>query len=206
MRELYLLRHAQSQANRERILASRLPYGLTPEGREDAQRIAEELSAQLSIGRIYSSPLRRARETAEPFERACSIEAIIDERLSEQELGIYTGMGYDQVKTMKGYEKEVANRWEWVPEGGESYEMIARRVSSFFRMLEEQKECSPVLVVTHAVTLRVIRGLLEDSLPAYPLGFPNNGQIWKTSFDHVGKRHEFQTLSLGRSASFVHLP
>ena len=68
MKTLYFIRHAESEANLGRILASQLPYSLTDAGRVDAHQIARELTEQASLDRIISSPLVRAVETAQFFE------------------------------------------------------------------------------------------------------------------------------------------
>ncbi|MDC7241319.1 MAG: histidine phosphatase family protein, partial [Spirochaetales bacterium] len=95
---------------------------------------------------------------------------------------------------------------DWIPEGGgESYAMIADRVKSFFSSFDPEDDRN-VLVVTHAVTFRLIRAVLENTLPLYPESFPNNGEIWKVDFRGVGKRHEIESLLLGNSRDFIHNP
>jgi len=206
MKKLYLIRHAQSQANSQRILASRLPYPLTKEGKEDAERIARELKEITRINRIMTSPLVRAVETAQAFSNQFGLPLEEDIRLAEQELGDYSGMSYDEVKTADRYEPDPLNRWNWIPQGGgESYEMIAQRLLAFFQDLERAPEGN-ILIVTHAVCFRLIRGILENTLPRYPKAFPNNGEIWNVDFDSVGKEHKITSLLLGKSASFVHNP
>ena len=206
MGQLYLIRHAQSEANKQRIMASRLPFPLTAEGIADAELIAEELGEKVSIDRIISSPLIRATQTAEAFAKRFGLDVEEDERISEQNLGRYSGMSYDQVKEEKQYETVTAKRWDWVPEGGgESYGMIAERVKSFFSEMDPGSK-EAVLIVTHAVTFRLIRAVLEDSLPLYPNGFPNNGEIWKVDFKGLGKKHGIESIMLGNSSNFVHNP
>ena len=97
MNYLYFIRHAESEANKKRILASRLPFPLTEEGKEDARRIAGELKERVPISRIISSPLLRAKQTAEAFSEAYGVPISLDEKLSEQDLGTFAGMSYDEV-------------------------------------------------------------------------------------------------------------
>ncbi|MDA3956804.1 histidine phosphatase family protein [Oceanispirochaeta sp.] len=203
---LYLIRHAQSEANSQRIMASRLPFGLTESGKTDADLIAAQLSEKVSIQRIISSPLIRARETAESFSRVFAVLCEEDDRISEQDLGIYSGMTYDQVKKEPQYEMNTEKRWNWVPAGGgESYEMIAKRVQSFFASLNTESR-ENILIVTHAVTFRLIRAVLENTLPLYPSSFPNNGEIWKIDYKGLGQVHPIESLLLGNSRDFVHNP
>lgn len=207
MKTLYLIRHAESEANKQRILASRRPFPLTEEGKKDAELIARELKDIVTIDKIISSPLIRAKETAQEFSHVYNLPIEEEERIIEQELGIYSGMTYDQVKEEKKYETDTQKRWNWIPSGGgESYEMIGKRILSFFKSLESVEEGKNILIVTHAVSFRLIRAVLENTLPSYPSHFPNNGEIWKVKFTSVGQFHEIESIFLGNSKKFVHNP
>jgi len=212
MNYLYFIRHAESEANKKRILASWLPFPLTDEGREDARRIAAELKETVPINRIISSPLLRAMQTAEAFSTVYGQTVQTDERLSEQNQGRYSGMSYDVVKLEAEYEADPLQRWDWVPRGnGESYEMVAERVDSFLNSMEietDEKENSDrhTLIVTHAVVFRLLRAVLENTLPYYPKDFPNNGEIWKVEFHKVGFQHRIESILLGNSRQFIHNP
>ena len=206
MTTLYFIRHAQSEANKNRIMASRQAFPLTKEGKADADLIASELKDIVSIHRIISSPLIRAKQTAESFAKAYGLPLEEDERISEHELGKFSGMTYDEVKEYDDYETETQKRWDWIPEGGESYKMISDRVRSFFSDLEKNQEDKNILIVTHAVTFRLIKAVLENTLPNYPSRFPNNGEIWKVKFSGLGKVHTIESLMLGNSREFEHNP
>ncbi len=212
MNYLYFIRHAESEANKKRILASRLPFPLTDEGREDARRIAAELKELVRINRIISSPLLRAKQTAEAFSKAYDVPVSLDGKLSEQNLGRYSGMSYDEVKLEAEYEADPLQRWDWVPRGnGESYKMVAERVKSFLKSMvleaaEKENSDHHTLIVTHAVVFRLLRAVLENTLPRYPKNFPNNGEIWKVEFHEVGFQHRIESILLGNSREFVHKP
>ncbi len=207
MRTLYFIRHAESEANKQRIFGSRLQVPLTPAGRADAARIAAEFRDMAELDGIISSPLRRAVETAQAFSECfgCSIEQ--DERLVEQELGSFSGMSYDSVKNMKEFESDPLKRWNWHAGGsGESYSMVAERVVDFLGSLSRLPENGSWLIVTHAVFFRLLRGALENTLPEYPVKFPNNGEIWQVEFRGLGEFHTIKSLMLGNSRSFTHKP
>ena len=203
--QLYFIRHAESEANKNRILGSRKPFPLTEDGRADSRLIAAELAERCSIGRIISSPVLRAVQTAEAFSEIFGLEIEIDDRLAEQELGVFSGLSYDEVKNRRDYEHDSLKRWNWRPEGGESYADISERVISFFGDMEKAEEGS-ALVVTHAVTLRLITAALAATLPEYPKDFPNNGEILKVEFSRLGSPHKIESIMLGNSRSFTHNP
>ncbi len=204
--KLYIIRHAESEANKQRIMASRLPFPLTDEGKNDAKLIASQLKEIVKIDKIISSPLIRAEETASFFCNEYKLTPDFDIRLAEQDLGIFSGMTYDEVKIHPLYENETLKRWNWKPEGnGESYSDIADRVVSFFSELNPDTT-ENVLIVTHAVTFRLIRSVLENTLPEFSVSFPNNGEIWEVDFKGLGHVHSIKSLYLGNSINFVHNP
>jgi phosphohistidine phosphatase len=73
---LYLVRHAKAAPGNPDELRP-----LTPEGREQARLLAERLAGERPDA-VVTSPLLRARETAEVLARACGLEAVPDERLA----------------------------------------------------------------------------------------------------------------------------
>ena len=204
---LFFMRHAESKANRNRTLASQTDVTITPQGMEDAYNIAREFLKDIDLDGIISSPQLRACQTANPFEKMSGIKTEIDKSIAEQHFGRFTGMSYDAVKMDPAYEKDVTRRWNWVPEGGgESYKMLASRITPFFERLDSLDDNSNYLIVSHAVTLRIIKGLLENTLPLYPDKIANNGEIWKVEYRGLGFKHVVKSLFYGNSASMVHNP
>ncbi len=207
MPTLFFMRHAESVANRKRILASQTDVSLTPEGMQGAYDIAREFLKDITLDSIFVSPQLRACQTASPFEQMADKKAEIDKAIAEQHLGRFTGMSYDDVKLDPAYEKDVKNRWNWIPEGGgESYKMLASRIIPFFNRFDSADKKSNIFIVTHAVTLRIIKALLEDTLPIYPEKIANNGEIWQVEYRGLGSKHMVKSLFYGNSASMVHNP
>lgn len=208
MHTYYFVRHAESEANDKNILAGQMDFALSARGLEDAQHIAEKFLGLVRIDHIISSPLKRAMQTASAFSRRYALDIVTSDFLKEQNLGIYSGMTYDALKTAKGYEHDRTKRWEWIPENGESYKMLAERVKLFFAWLDAMEansaKCATTpkatvakkstLIVTHAVTMRLIRGLLENTLPHYPETIAQNGEIWKVEYEKIGVTHHVESL------------
>ena len=76
--------------------------------------------------------------------------------------------------------------------------MVGRHAGPFFQSLESL-EVDAILSVTHAVTLRIIKAILEQSLPDYPHDIAKNGEIWKVRFRGLGNIHEVESIFLGGS-------
>jgi len=199
MKTIYFMRHAQSEANLKDILASRQDFPLTQKGQQEAAVIASEFKDIAQLDRIFCSPLTRAQQTAQPIAEAFGLDVEIDERLTEQDLGVFSGMTYAELDDRPDYMHERSRRWKWIPEGGgESYEMIANRLKPFFQSLESlEGDCS--LFVTHAVTLRMVKAILEQTLPDYPREIAKNGEIWQVQFAGLGNIYNVESIYLGGS-------
>lgn len=207
MPTLFFMRHAESEANKAKYLASQTDVSITEEGVKAAAEIAGEFLKDYSVDNIYASPQLRARQTATPFSGLSGLDVIVDPALSEQHLGRFTGMTYDEALADPYFESDRMKRWDWEPEGGgESYRMLASRIAPFFNRFEMLDNGSNSLIVSHAVTLRIIKGLLENTLPLYPEKIANNGEIWQVDFKGLGKKHVVKSHFYGNSASMVHQP
>lgn len=203
MTTLYFMRHAQSEANLADILASQIDFPLTAKGHQDAEQIAKEFCLQHSINKVIASPLVRAQQTAAPFAKALSLPIENKQMVIEQHLGVFSGKSYAELEDEPDYCHDRSQRWSWIPEGGgESYSMIADRLMLFFKELSTTSE-EAVLVVTHAVTMRLIKAILENSLPEYPHDIAHNGEVWKVVFKGVGQAHLIESLFFGGSESAI---
>lgn len=203
MTTLYFMRHAQSEANLADILASQIDFPLTEKGKKDAAKIAQEFCHDHQIDKIITSSLLRAQQTGHPFEELLKREATTDTRLVEQDLGKYAGKTYQQLDDEPDYCHDRTARWTWVPDGGgESYQMIAERLQPFFEDMFTQDQGS-VLVITHAVTMRMIKAILQNTLPEYPSEIAHNGEIWKVVLTKKGEHHQINSLFYGDSKTAI---
>lgn len=202
--KLFFMRHGESRANERDILASRLDFPLSERGKEDVEAIAGDFKKKLGfLSGIISSPLVRARESAAPFCDLFGLTLETDEAMVEQDLGVYAGMTYSQIESASGYEHDRTKRWNWVPSGGgESYAMIADRLEPFFLRMEKRATAEPdgaLLVVTHAVTMRLIRAYLEKTMPRYPREIAKNGEIWEADFSRAAGVYSLVVHLLGQA-------
>lgn len=196
--DLYIVRHAESAANAQDVLASRLDFPLSPKGRGDARLVAERFRLRgWAYDAIVSSPLLRAQQTARPFAEMAGVPVETHPDLIEQHLGAYSGMNYRQAESDPQYEKDRARRWQWVPRGGgESYSMIASRIHRFFDWVDTRPSSQTLMVFTHAVAMRLIRGVLEHTLPSYPGHLAVNMEVWKVDYKGMGQPHVIESILL----------
>ena len=86
--KLYFVRHGESEANTQHVISNReSPFPLTPKGRQQAETLAEKLKGN-PFCTMFSSPVLRARETAEILSAALGIPYQVTEALREYDCGI----------------------------------------------------------------------------------------------------------------------
>jgi broad specificity phosphatase PhoE len=145
---LILVRHGRTQANLEGRLQGRLDQDLDDKGRRQAAAIAAYVEARIEVDAVVSSPLRRARQTAEAFGRPIEI----DERWIELAYGCYEGTPHAEVPS------EVWRRWrddvDYTPDGGESLAALDTRVRAACAELTSRAESENVVVVSHVSPMK----------------------------------------------------
>ena len=164
---IIFLRHAQAENNAKRILAGRTEgVHLTKTGIEQAERIAKYLKP-LDISAIYSSPIERASHTAEIVAKNRSLEVVLDERLTEIDMGKFTRMNYDDMFAkygnifLKFYENDPVIAEHEV----ETFPNVQRRVLEMVNHVVEKHKNENVILVTHMDPIKSILAMVMDLKP-----------------------------------------
>src|SRR5271170_6281755 len=92
---LILVRHGESEGNRDRIFTTSPSIGLTDAGREQARAAAERIAAKFKPRIIVSSPYVRAQQTAEIIAARLELPIVIEPNLHERRFGDLRGKPYD---------------------------------------------------------------------------------------------------------------
>ncbi|HZC07962.1 MAG TPA: histidine phosphatase family protein [Ktedonobacterales bacterium] len=152
-----LVRHGQSTFNVEGRLPSQLPnVPLTDEGRRQAHQAAIAM-AGLNLSSIISSPLERARETAEIIARGWGLPVQEEPRLMDTEMGRWAGRKISEVsKDDPGWLRFVETPTE-PPEGVEGFAQVRERVVAAIEDLRAHPGVGDdVVVVAHADVIKLI--------------------------------------------------
>lgn len=155
MTTVYLARHGESDWNVARRWQGHADRPLTEAGREQARTLADRLAA-VGIEAVYSSDLRRARDTAATVAERLGLEVQALPELREVDVGSWSGLTREEAD--ERFPGALA-RWRdgghgW--EDGESYEAMAERVVGAVRRLAEQHPDGRILVVSHGGPIRAI--------------------------------------------------
>lgn len=127
---IYFIRHAENRANVERVMSHKvIDYPLTEQGEKQAEALGQWFLDR-ALGAIYTSPLRRARQTAEKVAEATGAPVFEREDLIELNVGELDGKGDPASWAIHD---EVCARWrigdrEARFPGGESFEEVFERV------------------------------------------------------------------------------
>ncbi len=174
--QLYLMRHGETEWNKERRLQGQSDISLNQYGRELAAKTAKAL-AGVAFDRAFSSPLARAYETARILVGERQIPLVVDDRLKEIHFGSHEGIFFDQAKRDPKdplHDFFLAPASYIPPEGAESLEQVLDRGRAFLaeQILPLEGSCENVLVVAH--------GAFNRSLLNSILGIPVE-EFWKIS-------------------------
>jgi len=161
--KLILVRHGETASNRDGLGLGRQDVPLTEKGRLQAQALADALAGE-EIAAVYSSPLRRAYETAAAIAAPHGLEVVVDEGLTEMDVGELDGLTF---REMRERHPEFVSRWlgdeaGTLPmPGGESLQDVQDRAREAARRICERHEGETVVAVTHNF---VIHALLCEAL------------------------------------------
>ena len=154
--KLFVARHGETSWNALNRVCGRTDLPLTENGLRQAQLLADR-TEKLKIDLIISSPMLRARQTAMPAAQRLGLPVLTDERLIEQNYGIYEGVDRKDPGFL-GNKRQFAYRYP----GGESMMDVAYRVYSLIEELKVKHPDKNVLLVCHGGVCRLIRTYFED--------------------------------------------
>ena len=170
---IYLVRHGETEWNRIRRTQGRGDSPLTVLGRRQAEACGRALVDEIDVAeaRILTSPLGRARTTAEKLRRVIGLPTdrlVVDHRLAECDCGQWEGLDDEEIEEQFPGERarRTADKWDYQIPGGESYAMVAVRLNPW---LKEYRDTGSIVAVTHDMVSRVIRGIYLNLKPEYTL-------------------------------------
>jgi len=163
---LLLLRHGQTALSVERRYSGHGDPELTELGRAQAAAAAQRLAARADVDVIVSSPLQRARATAEAAGAALGLPVQVLDGLIETDFGAWEGLTFTEAATK---DPELHRAWlgdvEIAPPGGESFAQVARRLAAVRADLVDRFAGRRVLAVSHVTP---IKSLLRQALDVGP--------------------------------------
>ena len=157
MTELWLVRHGQTDWNTEFRIQGSIDKPLNATGIEQAHALAQKL-ADTHFDAIYSSPARRAHQTASAIAQLLGLPIRTDDRLKEISLGLWEGLTWQQVQDRypEMFAKRKSDPVHFAPEGAETYGDLARRMVQAANEIALSHPGKRVLVVSHGMSLATL--------------------------------------------------
>jgi broad specificity phosphatase PhoE len=150
---IWLARHGETDANAEGRVQGTIDPPLNDRGREQARELARE-AAPLGVRALYTSQLRRARETADIIGEELGLEPRVDARFAESDRGEWEGRLAAEIREEDpdGWAGSLAAETGFRFPGGESLEEHAARVEA--GLADVARGPLPALVICHGGTIR----------------------------------------------------
>jgi len=197
MLTIYLVRHGETQWNKENRLQGWKDSPLTDKGIKHAQLLGERLS-NINFNAVYSSPIKRAYQTAENICLGRDISIQVEENLKEINFGDWEGKTRDELQ--QKYKNEFDHFWnsphkfDHKSNNGEGINDFKQRLEAALKKLTSDNLNGNILVVTHAIAIKAILTSI--------MNFPTE-KMWDHPFIHNvsltvihwdGKKFEIEML------------
>jgi probable phosphoglycerate mutase len=157
---ILLVRHGETLWNRERRIQGRLESALTPLGERQAAvtaaLVADLIAPDRERFRLVSSPIGRARKTAEIIARKIDLPVELDDRLVEIGCGAWEGLLHDEVRERDP--ERYAREWMYGAPGGETLDDVIARARTWLADQVPEPD-RRMIVVGHGVWGRCLRGV-----------------------------------------------
>lgn len=155
MTTFLLVRHGETDWNRQRRFQGHADPPLNERGRSQARELAAVLAGE-DLRAVYASPLRRASETAGIVARALGLEVRLDRRLMEIDVGSWSGLTRTEIEERfpQAFARWRAGGRGW--DAGETYGQLTERVLEALHEIAALHPGESVLVVGHGGTVRSV--------------------------------------------------
>lgn len=164
---LLLLRHGQTPLSVERRYSGRGNPQLTEVGLAQAAAAAARLGGRGGVAAVVSSPLGRARQTAQAAADALGLPLTVHEGLTETDFGAWEGLTFREAS-----ERDPDLHRAWLgdtsirPPEGESFDEVRVRIEEVRADLVREYPGQNVLVVSHVTPIKTLLQLALDSGPS----------------------------------------
>lgn len=188
--EIVLIRHGKTEGNKEKRYIGRTDQPLSEEG---IAGIKENLGRYPSVEKVYASPMKRTRQTAELIYPGQAPELV--DGLREMDMGVFEGKNHAELKNRPSYILWVATRGKISIPGGESMKDFGKRTMDAFTQVLGDMQAEGIkrsAVVAHGGTIMsIVSQLADDDYYKYMV---SNGAGFRLTLDDDGKLLDLNPL------------
>jgi probable phosphoglycerate mutase len=155
MTTIYLIRHAEAEGNLYRRIHGQYDSLVTQRGRKQIEAL-EKRFAEITVDFVYSSDLRRARETAGAVTKSRGIELAVSRQLREVNMGVWEDLTWGEVERFEPEQLEYFNSDPtlWNISGREDFYNLQKRLNSAICDIAAKHDGRTVAVVSHGSAIR----------------------------------------------------
>lgn len=152
---LYIVRHGETEWNKEDRIQGRLDSSLTAKGKAYARLLSERLSDK-EFDHIISSPSERTVETAQLIKGNKNIQLVTDERIMEMHMGPWQGMKKTEIRALypNEYDDFMNKPDRYRNKDAESFVDMHKRAADFLNEIRSRKIDGNLLIVTHGLFIK----------------------------------------------------
>ncbi len=190
MTNIYLVRHGSTEWNEKRIWQGVVDTELSTRGIEEVEKIAKFFKNK-SIDAIFSSPMRRALQTADIIASKIGYDSdkiIMDNRLRECEIRLWNGKTNEEIAQLYATQFH-----EWFTNlnsniaGVESLESVQKRMYDLLRDVIVHFTNKNVIIVSHAIAMRMLISKVLNLIPPDHLNFALDNASVSSLISNDGK-------------------
>lgn len=157
MTKVYLVRHGQTEWNKKLTFRGRVDIPLNEAGHMEAQALSHALKDK-NIEAIYTSPLKRSIETAQPVAKFFHLEIVPVQGLIDINYGDWEGLSFHEVKKRYG---DQYKKWEKRPDlirfpNGETLDEAKERSFRAFKNIVKESPDKSILIIPHRVINKIL--------------------------------------------------
>jgi 2,3-bisphosphoglycerate-dependent phosphoglycerate mutase len=199
-----LLRHGESEGNAQQIFQGQSDYPLSLKGREQTTALSKFWAMNhIEFNKIFTSPLLRARETAEIVSKCLNVPIEENELLKEVHIGKLSGLTVDEIHRLYPLREDRNNPFTPIGENGETWYDLYLRSGRFIQRLMGNPP-GRYLIVAHD---RIINSFLWAALGVVP-GAPKHTPSFyleNTSYIIIGYRQTDNSWQVVKAGDQQHL-
>ncbi len=158
MTHLYFIRHAQPEGLKPGVFGTLIPNaGLSCLGKKQAERLRDRLqhSSEIVADVLISSPLQRARETADIIAPALGLPVLLDEGVQEINIGAGEGLTLEEIRERSDGVFDILQEPFRHMKNGDSFAAFVMRTYEALDRLCHQYEGKTIVIVSHGGVVRV---------------------------------------------------
>ena len=186
---IFIVRHAISEANTNQLFSGRRDVPLAKEGIIQAQKLCDYFTANYSADKVFYSGLSRTRDTVLPICKKLNLTPEVMRDFVEIDVGEWEGVKYNEVKERYPEEMKVwrENIGAVNCPGGESMAKVYERAcSGLLKICESEKDGANILIATHGGVIRCLRafacGVPLDKM--YTVDWVNNASLSLITYEN----------------------